>query len=118
MCTVINSLGGPPRFWIPIVGTHAEIDKERIFDTLEEGVNAYYQYAKHAGIDTRLGSEKTTKGILQFKYVFCNRAGEAKKYNVDTSKGEKGKQKRKKASHMSKCLARICFKVLDDGSIF
>ncbi|KAL4564249.1 hypothetical protein LXL04_028306 [Taraxacum kok-saghyz] len=116
MCTVINSPGGRPKFWIPIVGTHVEIDKERIFDTLQEGLNAYYIYAKHAGFDTRLGSEKTKNDILQYKYVFCNRAGEAKKYNVDTSNGEKGKQKRKKASHMSKCPSRICFKVLEDGS--
>ncbi|KAL4561882.1 hypothetical protein LXL04_034064 [Taraxacum kok-saghyz] len=116
MCTIINSPGGRPSFWIPIVGTHAEIDKECNFDTLEEGVDAYYQYAKHAGFDTRLGSEKTKKGVLQFKYVFCNRAVDAKKYNVDTSNGEKGKQQQKKASHMSKSPAKIYFKVLDDGS--
>ncbi|KAL4568632.1 hypothetical protein LXL04_024247 [Taraxacum kok-saghyz] len=60
--------------------------------------------------------KKTKNDILQYKYVYCNRAGEAKKYNVDTSNGEKGKHQRKKASHMSKCPARICFKVLDDGS--
>ncbi|KAL4564853.1 hypothetical protein LXL04_028926 [Taraxacum kok-saghyz] len=116
MCTIINSPRGQNTFWLPKVGKHAEIDKNSIFITLQEGLNAYYQYAKHAGFDTRLGSKKTKKGILQYKYVFCNRAGEAKKYNVDTSNGEKGKQQRKKPSHMSKYPSRICFKVLNDGS--
>ncbi|KAL2933826.1 Protein FAR1-RELATED SEQUENCE 7 [Bienertia sinuspersici] len=47
------------------------------FDTLQQGINFYENYAKVSGFDTRLYSTKKRKsdGKISLKYYVCNKEG-------------------------------------------
>ncbi|XP_074306070.1 protein FAR1-RELATED SEQUENCE 5-like [Silene latifolia] len=49
-----------------------------LYNTIEEGVQFYKDYAKHCGFQTRLGTIKRKKGnaeVFTLRRVLCNKAG-------------------------------------------
>nr|KAJ0196835.1 hypothetical protein LSAT_V11C700381100 [Lactuca sativa] len=98
--------------WIPRVDESFLPKKDMVFETLDHEIQFYQKYAKKAGFDCRLPSNKTIDGILQYKYVICSRAGETDKKNTDSVNGVEGRQKRKHpiqmiTVHMSKLKKKL-----------
>lgn len=58
------------------------------------------------------------EAVLIYEYVYCSRSGITKKHNVETLKGVKGKQKRKRSSQMIQCPTKIGFKVVKGTTRF
>ena len=46
-----------------------------IFDSLEEGIDFYKNYAHHVGFSVRLSSTKKVNGIICWKYYYCSKEG-------------------------------------------
>ena len=46
-----------------------------IFDSLQEGIEFYKQYAHHVGFSVRLSSETKKHGVIYWKYCVCSKEG-------------------------------------------
>ena len=46
-----------------------------IFDSLQEGIEFYKQYAHHVGFSVRLSSETKKNGVINWKYCVCSKEG-------------------------------------------
>ncbi|KAL4573725.1 hypothetical protein LXL04_020541 [Taraxacum kok-saghyz] len=103
--------GSKTEFWRPNVPEPILPRKDMIFENLQKGIDFYTKYARRAGFDTRLGSEKIVNSKKCYKYVICSRSGKAEE---SSSNSLKVKQKRKYPSQMMDCRAKIGFKVIDD----
>ncbi|KAL2924536.1 Protein FAR1-RELATED SEQUENCE 12, partial [Bienertia sinuspersici] len=63
--------------WIPSCPTHLKPVVGIKFDTLQQGISFYENYARLSGFDTRLYSTKKRKydGKISLKYCVCNKEG-------------------------------------------
>nr|GEY77305.1 protein FAR1-related sequence 5-like [Tanacetum cinerariifolium] len=86
---------------IPVEGTY--------YDTLDEALDMYTKYAEIAGFEIKKEGQRLTKsGVVQHKYICCNKEGVLKGINVDTLDPEySDKQKRNTTTHITCCKARI-----------
>ncbi|KAL2924578.1 Protein FAR1-RELATED SEQUENCE 7 [Bienertia sinuspersici] len=63
--------------WIPSCRSHLKPVVGMKFDTLQQGISFYENYARVSGFDTRLYSTKKRKsdGKISLKYFVCNKEG-------------------------------------------
>ncbi|KAL2931174.1 Protein FAR1-RELATED SEQUENCE 7, partial [Bienertia sinuspersici] len=63
--------------WIPSCSSHLKPVVGMKFDTLQQGISFYENYARVSGFDTRLYSTKKRKsdGKISLKYCVCNKEG-------------------------------------------
>ncbi|GJX83288.1 hypothetical protein Tco_0332769, partial [Tanacetum coccineum] len=55
------------------------------FDTLEEAIDMYTNYAEMGGFEVKESGQRLTKsGVVKHKYIMCDREGVPKGINVDT----------------------------------
>jgi len=47
----------------------------KIFDSLQEGIEFYKQYAHHVGFSVRLSLETKKHGVIYGKYCVCSKEG-------------------------------------------
>lgn len=90
-----------------------KIGKE--FTSIEECIRMYENYADKAGFGVRLSTQNTLKsGIVERKYLVCNREGLAKGVNKDTLSEETSEiQIRTSSISRTGCMARVKFKLND-----
>ncbi|KAL2943370.1 Protein FAR1-RELATED SEQUENCE 5 [Bienertia sinuspersici] len=76
------------------------------FDTLQQGITFYENYARISGFDTRLSS--TSDGKLSLKYCVCNKEGfrETPRLHVEC--------KKKILITRMVCKARLTLKLIND----
>ena len=61
--------------YIPFCEEKSNSKFDKVFPTLEHGLKYCKDYANTCGFVCVLGSEKKIKGIIMFKYCFCNKQG-------------------------------------------
>ena len=57
-----------------------------IFDTLDDGLWFYKNYANACGFEVRRFGEKKSNGVIMIKYCVCNRQGQRTVKSNTTSK--------------------------------
>ncbi|PWA93031.1 FAR1 DNA binding domain-containing protein [Artemisia annua] len=120
-------------YWMPDVPVDEKPVRDTIFDSYDEAYNMYKAYAFKARFGVRKSTNKYVKGILTHKYVLCNRAGKPRKtvevntLNEDdthdgsqdeTEDGKKRKRKRRSASTLTDCKARIGLRAIKGTNSF
>ncbi|KAL2924977.1 Protein FAR1-RELATED SEQUENCE 5 [Bienertia sinuspersici] len=80
------------------------------FDTLQQGISFYENYARVSGFDTRLYSTKKRKsdGKISLKYFVCNKEGFR-----ETKRRQSNCKKKRPLTRMG-CNARITLKLIND----
>ena len=91
-------------------------DKPKIgnkYSTLDDCVRMYEDYAEKAGFSVRLYTQNKLKsGIIDRKYLVCNKEGLAKGVNKDTMSEETSEtQIRTSSISRTGCMARVKFKL-------
>ncbi|KAL2894045.1 Protein FAR1-RELATED SEQUENCE 5, partial [Bienertia sinuspersici] len=96
--------------WIPSCPTHLKPVVGIKFDTLQQGISFYENYARLSGFDTRLYSTKKTKsdGKISLKYCVCNKEGFR-----ETPRLQSNCKKKRPITRMG-CNARITLKLIND----
>ncbi|KAL2904197.1 Protein FAR1-RELATED SEQUENCE 5 [Bienertia sinuspersici] len=81
------------------------------FDSLEDGVTFYRNYAKICGFTIRMSSVKKSKsdGAIMFKYCVCSKEG----FKETPKVAPKSNQKR--AVTRVGCKARVTFRLCKEG---
>ena len=97
----------------PIVG---DFDIPKIgnkYRTLDDCIKMYEEYAEKAGFSVRLSTQNCLKsGIVDRKYLVCNREGLAKGVNKDTMNEETSEtQIRTSSISRTGCMAKVKFKL-------
>ncbi|KAL4557142.1 hypothetical protein LXL04_035314 [Taraxacum kok-saghyz] len=78
--------GSKTEFWRPNVPEPILPVMNMIFENLQKAIDFYTKYARRAGFDTRLGSEKIVNGKKCYKYVICSRSGKAEESSSNSLK--------------------------------
>ncbi|KAL2929519.1 Protein FAR1-RELATED SEQUENCE 5, partial [Bienertia sinuspersici] len=96
--------------WIPSCSSHLKPVVGMKFDTLQQGISFYENYARVSGFDTRLYSTKKRKsdGKISLKYCVCNKEGfrETPRLHADC--------KKKRPITRMGYKARITLKLIND----
>ncbi|PWA78040.1 FAR1 DNA binding domain-containing protein [Artemisia annua] len=97
----------------PIVG---DFDIPKIgnkYRTLDDCIKMYEEYAEKTGFSVRLSTQNSLKsGIVDRKYLVCNREGLAKGVNKDTMNEETSdNQIRTSSISRTGCMAKVKFKL-------
>ncbi|KAL2897692.1 Protein FAR1-RELATED SEQUENCE 5, partial [Bienertia sinuspersici] len=96
--------------WIPSCPSHLKPVVGIKFDTLQQGISFYENYARVSGFDTRLYSTKKRKsdGKISLKYCVCNKEGFR-----ETPRLQSNCKKKRPITRMG-CNARITLKLIND----
>ncbi|PWA91725.1 FAR1 DNA binding domain-containing protein [Artemisia annua] len=97
-------------YWVPHVDERITVPEEgKSYDTIDEAIEMYSNYAEAGGFQIKKASQKTTKSeIVTLKYLMCNKEGAPRHVNNDTLDAKhSGKQKRQTTIHVTGCKARI-----------
>ncbi|KAL2933920.1 Protein FAR1-RELATED SEQUENCE 5, partial [Bienertia sinuspersici] len=96
--------------WIPSCSSDLKPVVGMKFDTLQQGINFYENYARVSGFDTQLFSTKKRKsnGKISLKYCVCNKEGfrETPRLHADC--------KKKRPITRLGCKTRITLKLIND----
>ena len=90
------------------------------YSTLDDCVSMYEDYAEKAGFSVRLYTQNRLKsGIVDRKYLVCNKEGLAKGVNKDTMSEETSEnQIRTSSISRTGCMARVKFKLNKSQTAF
>ena len=91
-------------YWEPHVQEGIPIPEEgQYYDTIDEALDMYSNYAEAGGFQIKKAGQKTTKsGIVQLKYIMCNKEGAPRHINIDTLDAKNSnKQKRNTTMHVT-----------------
>ncbi|PWA55693.1 FAR1 DNA binding domain-containing protein [Artemisia annua] len=97
-------------YWVPHVDEPITVpDEGKSYDTIDEAIEMYSNYAEAGGLQIKKAGQKTTKsGIVTLKYLMCNKEGAPRHVNIDTLDAKhSGKQKTQTTIHVTGCKARI-----------
>ncbi|PWA41719.1 FAR1 DNA binding domain-containing protein [Artemisia annua] len=96
-------------YWKPHVEGIPVPEEGKYYDTIEEAINMYGKYAEAGGFQIKKAGQRLTKsGIVQLKYIMCNKEGAPRHINIDTLDAKHSdKQKRNTTMHVTGCKARI-----------
>ena len=97
----------------PIVEDSDRPQKGKKYKTIDDCIRMYEEYAEKAGFSVRLSTQNSLKsGIVDRKYLVCNREGLAKGVNKDTMSEETSEtQIRTSSISRTGCMARVKFKL-------
>ncbi|PWA57679.1 FAR1 DNA binding domain-containing protein [Artemisia annua] len=91
-------------YWVPHVDERITVPEEgKSYDTIDEAIEMYSNYAEAAGFQIKKAGQKTNKsGIVTLKYLMCNKEGAPRHVNIDTLDAKhSGKQKRQTTIHVT-----------------
>ncbi|KAL2901299.1 Protein FAR1-RELATED SEQUENCE 5 [Bienertia sinuspersici] len=99
--------------WIPSCSSHLKPVVGKKFDTLQQGITFYENYARISGFNTRLYSPKKRKydGKIYLKYCVCNKQGFRETPRINTE------CKKKRPITRIGCKARLTLKLINDQTI-
>ncbi|PWA41580.1 FAR1 DNA binding domain-containing protein [Artemisia annua] len=89
-------------YWVPHVDERITVPEEgKSYDTIDEAIEMYSNYAEAGGFQIKKAGKKTTKsGIVTLKYLMCNKEGAPRHVNIDTLDAKhSGQQKRQTTIH-------------------
>ncbi|PWA48617.1 FAR1 DNA binding domain-containing protein [Artemisia annua] len=93
-------------YWVPHEDERITVPEEgKSYDTIDEAIEMYSNYAEAGGFQIKKAGQKTTKSrIVTLKYLMCNKEGAPRHVNIDTLDAKhSGKQKRQTTIHVT-CL--------------
>jgi len=100
--------------WTPIVAPSLKSIIRSRFETLDQAIKMYSNYAEQSGFDIRLSSKKVNKlGAVQIRYVLCSKSGvpSMKSFNsLDHSLGKR--EFRNSNLKRCDCKAGVRFRLL------
>ncbi|PWA58715.1 FAR1 DNA binding domain-containing protein [Artemisia annua] len=78
-------------------------EEGKYYDTIEEAIDMYGNYAEARGFQIKKAGQRLTKsGIVQLKYIICNKEGAPRHINIDTLDAKHSdKQKRNTTMHVT-----------------
>ncbi|PWA43278.1 FAR1 DNA binding domain-containing protein [Artemisia annua] len=73
-------------YWKPHVDEGITVPEEgKYYDTIEEAIDMYSNYAEVGGFQIKKAGQKITKsGIVKLKYLMCNKEGAPRHVSIDT----------------------------------
>ncbi|PWA97831.1 FAR1 DNA binding domain-containing protein [Artemisia annua] len=79
------------------------LEEGKSYDTIDEAIEMYSNYAEAGGFQIKKAGQKTTKsGIVTLKYIMCNKEGAPRHVNIDTLDAKHSdKQKRNTTIHVT-----------------
>ncbi|KAJ9566026.1 hypothetical protein OSB04_001992 [Centaurea solstitialis] len=102
---------GGTRYWVPNVSDNVKLNVGDTFETIEEAETAYRRYADEVGFDVRRSNRKKNKdGVVQTRYLLCNRQGVVKKLDYDTMGVVVRKHKRRNSNY-KRTGCKACIKI-------
>ncbi|XP_022032688.1 protein FAR1-RELATED SEQUENCE 5-like [Helianthus annuus] len=72
------------KYWVPNVVPGCKPALFAEFDTWEDVVRMYQEYAENAGFDTRLSTIRRYNGQITHRYIVCNKEGKTRGKSVDS----------------------------------
>ncbi|KAK1387882.1 hypothetical protein POM88_016060 [Heracleum sosnowskyi] len=110
-CTVTP---GGRRYYVPIAIDETFIPfVNKLFDSMERGMNFYQEYGMLSGFNTRRSTEKTDDdNNIVSKYVVCSRAGFNEKKSIVPSKNSSQVRRRRTVSNRCGCHAKIILRII------
>ncbi|PWA88703.1 FAR1 DNA binding domain-containing protein [Artemisia annua] len=98
----IDTPGGSV-YWKPHVEGIPVPGEGKYYDTIEEAIDMYGKYAEAGGFQIKKAGQRLTKsGIVQLKYIMCNKEGAPRHINIDTLDAKHSdKQKRNTIMHVT-----------------
>ncbi|KAK1359525.1 hypothetical protein POM88_043999 [Heracleum sosnowskyi] len=110
-CTFIP---GGRRYYVPISIDEACIPVvNKLFDSMEEGMEFYQAYGRLSGFNSRRSTEKTDDDYnIVSKYVVCSRAGFNEKKLIVSNKKSSQVKRRRTVSNRCGCGAKIILRVV------
>ncbi|KAK1369832.1 hypothetical protein POM88_035924 [Heracleum sosnowskyi] len=105
---------GGRRYYVPISIDEACIPVvNKLFDSMEEGMEFYQAYGRLSGFNTRRSTEKTDDDAnIVSKYVVCSRAGFNEKKLIVSNKKSSQVKRRRTVSNRCGCGAKIILRVV------
>ncbi|PWA85886.1 FAR1 DNA binding domain-containing protein [Artemisia annua] len=88
-------------YWVPHVDERITVPEEgKSYDTIDEAIEMYSNYAEAGGFQIKKACQKTTKsGIGTLKYIMCNKEGAPRHVNIDTLDAKHSDKKIKKYNY-------------------
>ncbi|XP_019186463.1 PREDICTED: protein FAR1-RELATED SEQUENCE 5-like [Ipomoea nil] len=103
------------KYWIPPTTKEKTPFEGQRFETVENGIEFYEEYAKEAGFDVRHGTKRRNRfGQVSIKYMLCSREG-YKAERKEPNNSSKEKQRRRRVSNRIGCKARMVITKCDEG---
>uniref|UniRef100_A0A7N0UV65 SWIM-type domain-containing protein n=1 Tax=Kalanchoe fedtschenkoi TaxID=63787 RepID=A0A7N0UV65_KALFE len=92
--------------------------KEKIFNSLNEGISVYKEYARISGYQVRLATtQKVTRSdCIKLQYLFCNRQGLHKFRAFNHLEGDVSCGYKRRFSTRTGCKARLVLRLIRDSS--
>ncbi|XP_019170960.1 PREDICTED: protein FAR1-RELATED SEQUENCE 5-like [Ipomoea nil] len=114
-CVMDVSPGGT-KTWIPECDASLKPFEGQIFDTMEDGIKFYTNYAGTVGFDVRRSSDKKNKyGHILKKQVVCSREVYKDTKGKETGEERTTKQKRRLTTNRVGCVAKLVLKFHSEG---
>lgn len=106
------------KLWVPNVEDSLKPCVGRVFSRWEDVISMYKKYAENSGFSYRKGQTNIKKGVVNHKYLRCNKASKPQANRKFDTMLESSLKMRQSSFSVTDCKANICVKVIGEMSSF